>query len=156
MSVAQDLLKRLPDGVAPGWDLLVDGVLIPMREMSLIHPKFGEVRFGLSPAGKYGTWGFAEVGGGGAVDVPFFMHPELGLMVGLVQQPRPFMSTEPVWNLPRGFMDPGETHFESAVRELKEEVGAKGGKRVFLLDGDPVNPNSTFFVTVGKNDDGTD
>lgn len=155
MEVIRDLLKALPEGANPGWGLEVDGQKVPAREASLVHPKFGEVRFGAAPIGGYGTWGFEEVGGGGSVLVPYFRTPEGQLYVGLVQQPRPFQSEVPVWNLPRGFLNPGQTHFTSALGEAREEVGSTNENRVFLLDGEPANPNSTFFVTRGPNADGS-
>jgi len=156
METIRDLLKPLPEGANPGWELFVDGQKVPAREVSLVNPKFGEVRFGAAPIGGYGTWGFEEVGGGGSVLVPYFKAPDGQLYVGLVEQPRPFMSEQPVWNLPRGFMNLGESHFQSAVREAGEELGFDEAGRVFQLLGGPGNPNSTFFVTRGLNPDGSE
>jgi 8-oxo-dGTP pyrophosphatase MutT (NUDIX family) len=63
-----------------------------------------------------------------------------------VEQNRPLQNRHsPVLNLPRGFLDPGETHFEAAQRETEEEIGQIG--QVFLLPGKPTNPNNTFFET---------
>lgn len=151
----RDLLKALPEGANPGWVLFVNGVEVPAREVSLVNPKFGEVRFGAAPMGGYGTWGFEEVGGGGSVLVPYVRMPDGNLYIGLVQQPRPFMSDTPVLNGPRGFLNLGETHFESAAREGLEEIGLDESTRVRPLLGAPGNPNSTFFITVGQNPDGS-
>lgn len=155
MSQIRELLKALPVGANPGWELEVDGQKVPAREASLVNPKFGEVRFGAAPIGGYGTWGFEEVGGGGSVLVPYFEDENGVLWIGLVRQPRPFMSTEPVWNLPRGFLTVGENHFKSAIIEAGEEMGLNEAQRVQLLRGAPGNPNSTFFVTLGTNPDGS-
>lgn len=149
----RDLLKALAQGATAGWKLRVNGVEVPANEVELENLKFGMIRWG--SLGSYDSWGFQEVGGGGAVLVPYFVHPERGIVVGLVQQPRPFMSEKPVWNLPRGFMNPGQTHFKSATGEALEEIGSTDGNRIFLLNGEPANPNSTFFVTRGNNADGS-
>lgn len=52
------------------------------------------------------------------------------------------------WNIPRGFLESGFTHFQSAVRETEEELGVKdlaGGLKD--LPGEAANSNSTFFGT---------
>lgn len=53
-----------------------------------------------------------------------------------------------VWNIPRGFLDPTKTHFESAAKEMNEETGIKNPQnRLRGLCGEPANSNSTFFDT---------
>lgn len=73
------------------------------------------------------------------------------MYVGLVEQNR-YNQGGNVWNAPRGFLDPGETHFDAAIRELSEETGyiPSPTNRVRYLDGNPLNPNSTFFDTSKK------
>lgn len=141
-----------PVGKAAGWKLLVDGREMAARAVEIVS-KFGVLRWGFN--GSYDTWGFEEPGGGGSVLVPYFRDSHGNLWVGVVRQPRPYQSETPVLNLPRGFLKPGETHFETAAREGSEEVGIDGEDRQFLLSGESGNPNSTFFVTVGTGDDGT-
>ena len=146
------LLMDLPEGKSAGWKLVVDGKEMVARAIE-IASKFGVLRWGFN--GAYDTWGFEEPGGGGSVLVPYFFDEDGALWIGVVRQPRPFQSETPVLNLPRGFLKPGETHFETANREGSEEVGLDGRERVFLLDGEGGNPNSTFNITVGTNEDGT-
>jgi len=143
---------ELPLGKTAGWKLFVDGKEVAAQAVELLS-RFGLLRWGFN--GAYDTWGFEEPGGGGSVLVPYFIDEHGMLWIGVVRQPRPFQSETPVLNLPRGFMEPGETHFQTGTREGSEEVGVNGKERVFLLDGEGGNPNSTFFITVGKNEDGT-
>lgn len=142
-----DVLKPLAEEAKAGWKLLVDGKEVSAREMELVS-KFGTVRWGATPLG-YDSWGFEEPGGGGSVLVPF-AEVEGEPWVGLVEQKRDFQSDDPVLNLPRGFLDPGESHFATAVHELEEEFAAGAKARVFSLHGQPGNPNSTFFFTRGE------
>ncbi len=148
------LIQAIPEGMARGWALLVNGEVVPsVSLMQLVHEKFGTLTYGKSPGGNYDQWGFHEVGGGGSVIVPFVRSRKFycDLMVGVVQQKRPFQNnSQPVLNLPRGFMDPKETHLESAVREYREEVRVESVARVVLLEGEPANPNSTFLETWGE------
>lgn len=70
------------------------------------------------------------------------------LMIGMIQQERATMPGGVAWNIPRGFLEPGLTHFENAARETEEELGVKeltGGLKD--LPGEPANSNSTFFDT---------
>lgn len=135
------LLKALPKA---GWKIIVDGNEITARELEL-QSRYGTLRWGFN--GSYDQWGFEEPGGGGSVLVPYSLVSGV-LHIGCVRQPRPFQSVEPVWNVPRGFLEPGETHFQTAAREGGEELGFGDSERIFALPGQPGNPNSTFFVTL--------
>ncbi len=130
-----------------GWSLEVNGKKVEkVSLLRLYNPKFGELLYGLTPGG-WDAWCFHELGGGGVVTIPFSVV-EGKLMVGLVQQNRPLQSAGKVWNVPRGFMDPGEHNFEAAVRELEEEIGwLSPDKRMKALDGEAGNSNSAFFDT---------
>lgn len=73
------------------------------------------------------------------------IHPETGhIYVGLVKEYRPLLGGE-VWNVPRGFVDFGETHQQAAECEVVEGMGYKSviGKVIKLAEG--LNPNSTYF-----------
>ncbi|MCH7641427.1 NUDIX domain-containing protein [Patescibacteria group bacterium] len=132
-----------------GWSLLVNGNPVQdVAQLVLFHPKFGALYYGKSPSGNYDQWSFHEIGGGGSVTVPFVLV-EGALYIGTVSQPRPLQDTSgPVPNLPRGFLDPGESHFEAAKRETEEELGITATS--FELPGEPTNPNSAFFETWGE------
>lgn len=147
----RSFLGALPEGRTPGWKLLVNGKEL-MAEVVELVSKFGVFRWGFN--GAYDTWGFEEPGGGGSVLVPYFRDEKGLLWVGVVKQPRPYQAAEPVFNLPRGFLDPGQSHFQAAVNEGTEELGLQESQRVFLLDGEPGNPNNTFFVTAGTTPEG--
>ena len=134
---------------APGWVLTVDGKQVPYREGALQHPNFGSVRFGQRPEG-YPGWVFEENSGGGSVIVPYLIvNGET--YIGMVQQARPLQSENPIWNVPRGFIDPGESPLEAAIREQEEEFGFQDAAlRIRRIPGMGTNPNSTFFVTTGQ------
>lgn len=135
-----------------GWSVELNGQKIDeVSQLVLANPKFGQLTYGLHPAG-YDVWGFREIGGGGSVIVPF-VKIENEIYIGLIQQRRDTQGGL-VWNVPRGFLTPGETHFVAATREVAEELGGIPKYDPFLLDGAPVNSNSAFFETWRK-DEGT-
>lgn len=151
MSVIEPtLLETIHEGMGRGWTLLLDGRPVDVTFLTLFNPRFGSLFYGKSPSGNYDQWSFHEVGGGGAVSIPYCFIEE-NLYVGVLEQKRPLQDkVRPVLNVPRGFMDPKETHFETAVREAKEEAGIQDAeRRTVLLPGDPGNPNSAFFETWG-------
>lgn len=45
-----------------------------------------------------------------------------------------FMFRRGVWDLPKGKMDPGETESQTAIREIREEVGMSFLKKLDLVD----------------------
>ena len=53
--------------------------------------------------------------------------------IGLIRQYRYPMGTEQI-ELPAGKLDPGETHKQTAERELEEEIGHKAGKLTELAE----------------------
>ncbi|MBT5338457.1 hypothetical protein HN858_04290 [Candidatus Falkowbacteria bacterium] len=143
------LLTSLGAEDKAGWKCRVDGEEVEASVVELEHKRFGLLRWGNTAAG-YDSWGFQELGGGGSVLVPFVKTGAGELLIGVVEQLRPFQSESPILNLPRGFLELGLSHFESAVAELHEEFAVVEGERVFAPPGEPGNPNSTFFVTLGE------
>jgi 8-oxo-dGTP pyrophosphatase MutT (NUDIX family) len=136
----------ITDQESRGWKLSVDGIEIPkVGKLILEHPKFGKLIYGRHPMG-YDTWIFVEIGGGGAVTIPYMIHPVNGMLyVGVVEQFRPLLG-RPIWEVPRGFMDPSDkSKAETALREAFEELGYQFSRPILLADGK--NPNSTFFDT---------
>ncbi len=135
-----------------GWKLEINGKEAegPIESASLINSRLGvEVIYGQRPEGYDGPV-LKEPGGGGAVTIPYYVH-EGSLYIGVVEEARPTCTDgtdERVLNVPRGFLTHGETHFETARRELAEEAGYEPlENRIIQLNGEPLNPNSTFFVT---------
>lgn len=135
------------DQAKRGWKVRVNGLLQePIGSVQLTQEKMGiNVEYGMTPAGFDGL-AMEEAGGGGSVMVPF-VEIDREIFIGLVEEKRPYAGGI-VLNIPRGFLTPGETHFETARRELLEETGYEPAeKRVAPLMGELMNPNSTFFVT---------
>ncbi len=128
----------------PEWLIEVDGKHIPYKEGArFFNPERGlEYRLGRRADGFVGVIDH-EPGGGGAVIVPWVEIDRI-LYVGLLKQRRVTQSiTHDVWNVPRGYLDPGETHFETAKREFREETGFKRPEgRIMRLSGKPINSNS--------------
>lgn len=156
--MSKTLIENMVPGIKPTWRLSVDGMPVPWNQrIELVHDRFGTINVGKSPSGTFDQWAFHESGGGGSVIVPYAVLQKGDLLIGVLQQKRPLQDAEvPVWNVPRGFMAPGETPFQTAGREFGEEVGQlPEGMVPHELCGDPVNPNSTFFETWGKRNGGT-
>ncbi len=135
-----------------GWKVDFNGKRIGyVEDLTLSHEQFGTFEYGNTPAG-YDAWCFKEIGGGGSVIVPYAIIPHQprsgrnGLYIGLVEQDRWTMGKS-VWNVPRGFLTSGETHFQTAQREAGEELQFNFPERFVELSGEPANPNSAFFVT---------
>lgn len=141
-----------------GWSIEINGETQESVAMAKItQPKMGvEINYGMRPEGYDGI-SIHENGGGGSVTIPYMIHPETGhVYVGLVKEYRPMLGGE-VWNVPRGFIDFGETHQQAAEREVVEEMGYENkqdaGRIIKLAEG--LNPNSTYFDTSNTNEDGT-
>jgi len=136
-----------------GWIIEINGKKIPnVQILKISNPEFGQLTYGLTPGGWNG-WSFHEIGGGGAIIIPF-AKIDGELLVGLVFQNRPNQGGY-VWNVPRGFLNPGEKHFQSAVRELEEELELMSPeKRMKKLPGEKVNPNSAFVETPDSEEGG--
>lgn len=118
-----------------------------VSSLQIENPKFGVVSYGLTPPG-YDGWSFKELGGGGSVIVPY-AQIDGRLYIGVVEEARHNQGGK-VLNVPRGFLDPGESHFNAAIRETEEEMGYTSGMAPFELEGIPMNPNSAFFETPWK------
>lgn len=132
-----------------GWKVEVNGVLVPdVSSVRLVNEKMAlEVQYGMRAEGYDGVLKH-EPSGGGSVLVPFVVW-EGELEIGLLQEERKTQGGI-VLNLPRGALDPGETHFETAVREMREETGVSvRANRVKDLgeDARPGNPNSADYDT---------
>lgn len=150
MAEIKTVMEPIPQGMTRGWQVLINGQPYDgkVETLQVTNSRYGLLTYGKNPAGMYDSWAFHEIGGGGAVIVPFILI-QGEIWIGVVQQIRLFQSGTPVLNVPRGFLDPNEKHFEAAVRETEEETGFSQGSRVFQLPGEPLNPNSAFFETWG-------
>lgn len=144
---ARALIDAIPPEAQGGrrWRVVVNGGEVGYVESLVLEaPRFGVLRYGLTPHGFDG-WNYHEPSGGGAVVVPFAVLDGGELVVGLVAQER-FNQGGTVLNAPRGLVDPGESHADAARREFGEETGQRA-RAILELPGDPVNPNSAFFET---------
>lgn len=140
-----NLIKPITKETKHDWTIEVDGQSVDAKHVVFDNPKFGKLSFGQRPEGTVG-WMWHEASGGDQGVVPFSVINNL-LYIGLIQEERPTIPGRFTWNIPRGFINPGETHLESAKRKLKEEVGDLGKFELKELTRIPANPNSTFFDT---------
>jgi len=120
-----------------GWQL--DG------QVELHNPHIGTtVTYGMRPEGYDGVV-IHERRGGGAVTVPYVVE-EGEPYIGLLHEERQLMGGM-VWNVPRGMLQPDETHEEGALREFHEETGYLAVGRTVDLLAMEVNSNSAVFDT---------
>ena len=146
----------MSEGATWIWRLYINGKPVDMSNVRHVALKsqFGVINFGADEKLGYNSVAFEETGRGGAIIVPFVClngrqvvrpdQPHDSLLVGVIEQYRNKQGGM-VLNVPRGFVQEGEEHDETATRELVEETGLQG--RPFLLPGHPLNPNSAFFET---------
>lgn len=128
-----------------GWAIYLDGHLTTISLFRASGP-LGVLSWGLRPEKTVG-WLWQESGGGG-VGIMLYSVIRNKLYVGLIKEVRPNMDSHPVWNMPRGFLKPGDSPLVGAVTELQEEVGfPKAEERLERL-AEKVNPNSAFWVTL--------
>jgi 8-oxo-dGTP pyrophosphatase MutT (NUDIX family) len=153
VGVNPDLIRPISDEEQEkrGWTLEVNGEVIPVvHEVRLFNEKMGlESRYGMRAEGFDGLLDH-EPGGGGSVIVPWVKIGGM-LYVGMLHQNRPTQYVHPmdsVWNVPRGYLDPGETHLETTTREFREETeSTRPEGRIVALPGLPINSNSARFDT---------
>ncbi|MEX2144869.1 MAG: NUDIX domain-containing protein [Candidatus Spechtbacterales bacterium] len=129
-----------------GWRVEVNGEVVSgVSSARLVNEKMGiEITYGMRSEGFDGAL-IHEPGGGGSVIVPWFVKDK-EVYIGLLEQNRPTLQDNR--NVPRGFLDPGENHFQTATREFVEETGFVDLKdRVVEIPGPPINSNSTWFDT---------
>lgn len=150
----ETLMKEIPENMQEkrGWEVEIDDVVLEkVKKISLFNPNIGLLVYGMTPGG-YDGWSFHENGGGGAITIPYTVINGK-LYVGMIEQERHNQGGK-VWNVPRGFIDPGETHFKAMQREFQEEVGLFPDRMVKNLKGELLNPNSAFFETPLSNEGG--
>lgn len=133
------------------WVVEIDGKVLPqVGHIKISFPVVGEFNYGLTPNGWDG-WSFCFSAGGGVVIAPYTIIND-EIYIGVITESRYNLGGE-IQNLPGGLVDEGETHYGAAVRELGEETGFKPNKRrVFQLDGAPMNFLSAYLETVGEDE----
>jgi hypothetical protein len=140
----ESLTRLVPLDLEHDWKIILNGHSVAASEFAAVHPNFGALSWGVRPEGTV-SWVWEEIGGGGVGIVPYVIMGGR-LMIGISQRERAPMPGGLAWNIPRGFLEPGLTHFESAEREMAEELGlntmSAGLKE---LPGEEANCNSTFF-----------
>ena len=137
-------MKPIPKDNARGWTVTIDGEERSGIGLIELSSRFGTLTYGLRPEG-YDAWAFREEGGGGVVTIPYTIDPNGNVFVGLIQEKRTNMGSEPVLCVIGGFVDPDETHDSAQIRETAEESGLDARKSQHL-DGAGANPNRAFFV----------
>lgn len=136
-------MQPIPSVKARGWAVKIDGKEQTVGSVEL-ESKFGKLIYGLRPEG-YDAWVFCEAGGGGAVTIPVSVMLGGKVFVGLILEKRANMGDKPVWCAIGGFLDPGETHEQTQVREAAEESGLNT-MSAKNLPGLHINSNRAFFV----------
>lgn len=150
------ILKPVPEGRDPEWDVYIDGVLHRCRHAEVVLNRPGKpyrcMQFGLveSEGNSYPAIVYRETEGGGTVIIPMAtVNGEL--FIGAAIQRRLCMGPKPVLNAVGGYMKPGASALEQGAEELAEEVGVS---RLFgemiLLPGEPININRAFVDTSGE------
>lgn len=139
-------MTPVPEGDLNRWMILINKVGQDVGIIELVS-KYGTLTYGMRPEG-YPSWVFAERGGGGATTLPYARTPDGQLLVALIGERRANIATADgiAWCIVGGFVDPGETHQQAAVRELDEETLQKPVSAE-ELPGVPGNSNRLFFVT---------
>lgn len=141
-----------------GWKVFVNGkeqagaAIVEIRNEQLGI----SARYGMRPEGYDGIV-IGQPGGGGSVIVPWVNVVGWMPYVGVLLQER-VLQGGLVLNLPRGMIDPGETHLQAAGRELQEELADAGVDARMLteireLEAEPGNPDSAYHDT-SKPEDG--
>lgn len=146
----RDLFEEaaISDEMSSGWEFHPEydgnGRLVRLR----LHQTRMDINlfYGKHPGGNYdGPW-FQEPGGGGVNTLPYAVDSDGRTFIGLVPQDRPLQNEDnPVWGVPRGFVDIDERHDQSAQREYEEETGDVSKPLMVELEGDGGNPNNAFF-----------
>lgn len=143
-------LQKIPNAIKRGWKLILNGHEVEnVSHLRLEHAKLGvALEYGSRQGGQYDGIAIREEGGGGAVIVPFFRQDDT-LFIGFLIQERDNMHG--VLTMPAGFVKPGESHFQAAIRETEEEIGHfPTGLIPLTMRG--ICANRAFFWTPGQND----
>lgn len=148
------LPEPVEEGVANEWTVLIDSgeglVEMPgVFRAALVNSKHEiDVLFGVSP-NSTPSFRYAQPwrdGGGGGTTILWTRNPFGKLYVGAVLQQRNFIDQlNPVFNVMRGYAEPGETALASALRELQEESGRTDLLAPILLPGTSANMDSSWF-----------
>jgi 8-oxo-dGTP pyrophosphatase MutT (NUDIX family) len=115
--------------------------------LEAVHDRIGVVlSYGMGAQPEdFDRFVLRQPGGGGVVVVPYLETAD-GVYVGLIEEVRR-LAGGPMWLLPRGVGDDGESAREAGRREFTEETGLPSslGNRLHELPGKPMNPDPAFF-----------
>lgn len=136
-------MEPIPPDQKRGWEVKINGEYMPAGLVEIRSTRFGTLTYGLRPEG-YDGWVFEEIGGGGAVTLPYTKMPDGTLLVGLIEEDRPNMGGKRLCII-GGFVNPGEKHEAAQVREAAHEADLNASEAE-ELPGYPVNSNRAFFV----------
>lgn len=135
-------VEDIPSSMAAGWvsDIHVDTKNNRLSKVHLHNDTLGlDLIYGKKPEGYDGIT--IRNRNGGSVIIPFSIVDD-EVYIGMAHEYRP-ASGGYVWNVPRGFIDPGENSADAASRELKEDTGI-AARDIKLLSSN-INCDSTFF-----------
>ncbi len=121
-------LAPVPGDHPRAWTVRVDGEKVQAETVELeyydpVSGAYRRMRYGLvlSEGNVYPSIAYRESGGGGTVNVLWFMHED-ELYIGVVVQQRAHMGDEAALCAPGGYLDTAKCAFDSAIAELDEEV----------------------------------
>lgn len=117
---AMEFIVPIPVDHPRDWTVMIDGVEVKPGKVEIISNRgFGQLAYGLRPEGHDG-WAYSH--DGGAMTIPYSRNLSAEILVGLLREERKNMDG-PIWDVPGGFVDPGEHPLETGAREFFEEVG---------------------------------
>lgn len=148
------LPEPIGEDVANEWAVLIDTgeglVEMPgVLRAALVNPGHEiDVLFGVSP-NSTPSFRYAQPwrdGGGGGTTILWTRNHFGKLYIGAVLQQRNFIDQlNPVFNVMRGYAEPGETALAAALRELREESGRADLLTPVLLPGTSANMDSSWL-----------
>lgn len=142
-----NIIREIRDGEKQDWDVSINQE--PIQNVKSVHMENRNigiaVDYGMLTHG-YDSIVVTEIGG--ANIAPYCIMEET-LHIGVLRQLRYNMGGW-VLNIPRGFMNLNENHFQAAVRENQEETrfNFTNLKRIKQLSHAPQNQDSGYFNTV--------
>lgn len=134
------------------WQVIADGESIDVGNVLIVNPNIGvAIALGMRPEGYQGPV-IREAKGGGEVSLPYFRHPDTGVLwVGLLMESRPNMGGAALCAV-GGLNAAGLTRDETMVKEGQEEGGFTAEPEI--LPGELINANRLLVLADYRKDEG--